>query len=81
MNVVLLATRMLAECAREGQCARRVPDEQDAAQVRSALRRGARTRGMSIRTARIDDAVVVVRTDAALWGEDAATMRAKLTPP
>ena len=34
-----------------------------------------------LRTARMDTAVVVVRVDADLWKQDAATMRTKLTPP
>ena len=57
------------------------PRRQDAAQLRNALRRGARTTGMTIRTARIDDAVVVARTDAALWkerGDDAGETDAPL---
>lgn len=29
----------------------------------------------------MDDLVVVARLDAAIWTDDTATMRAKLTPP
>jgi hypothetical protein len=36
---------------------------------------------MRIRTAQMDDVVVVARLDASVWHDDAATMRSKLTPP
>ena len=72
---------MLTECVAAGQSARRVADDADAAAVRAALRARARASGTRIRTARLDDTVVVARTDAALWTDDTATMRRKLTPP
>jgi hypothetical protein len=74
-----LAAQMLAECAREGQSARVVPRDADAAELRAEIRRRARADGVRIRTARMDDTVVAVRMDAAIWRDDAATMRRKLT--
>ena len=57
------------------------PDQQVVlVESRAVLRRRAREAGLRIRTARLDDTVVVVRTDARLWSEDAATMRRKLRP-
>lgn len=60
------------------QCTRSVADDELAARVRAEVRALAATDGIGVRTARIDGAVVVVRVDAAVWSEDAATMRAKL---
>lgn len=76
-----LAERMLESCARDQQCARRVPDDAEADALRVRLRVLARDRGIRIRTARLDDAVVVVLADADVWHEDGATMRRKLAPP
>lgn len=76
-----LAERMFESCARDQQCARRVPDDVEAEALRARLRVLAREQGLRIRTARIEDAVVVVLADADVWHEDAATMRRKLAPP
>ncbi len=72
---------MLRDCVEVGQAARRIAGDADAAAVREALRAAARSSGVRIRTARLDDTVVVARTDATLWTDDTATMRRKLTPP
>lgn len=61
------------------QCARWVPDDRVAREVRQQVRRLARDDGVRIRTARLGDRVVVVRLDARVWQQDAATMRRKLT--
>lgn len=74
------ALEMLAECRAHEQSARTVSDDSDAAAVRATIRRLAAAEGLRIRTARMGQAVVVVRLDAELWHEDAATMRRKLTP-
>ena len=71
---------MLAECESAGQSARRVPAGA-ADELRAELRARARQQQMRIRTAQMDDVVVVARTDASLWNDDTATMRAKLAPP
>jgi hypothetical protein len=75
-----LATDMWAVARSEEQCARVIPDEQLAAAVRSHVRSFAQQDGVKIRTARLDDTVVVVRLDAKIWTDDTATMRRKLTP-
>ncbi len=80
MDATRLAAEMMAQCVGEGQASRTVASDADAAALRSVLRESARASGVRIRTARVGGAVVVVRTDAALWGEDTATMRSKLTP-
>lgn len=76
-----LAEQMFAETMRDGQSARRVAGDSDAEQLRARLRRLGRDRAVRVRTARLDQTVVVARVDAELWGDDRATMRAKLAPP
>lgn len=71
---------MLAECVTSEQSVRRVTATDEASAVRAELRALARADGVRIRTARLDDTVVVVRVDARIWHDDAATMRRKLTP-
>lgn len=80
MDPEALAAAMLDAVVADGQHATRVPDDADAEAVRAALRALARRREVRIRTARLDDAVVAARLDAALWEDDAATMRRKLAP-
>ena len=80
MDVQSVAETVLAECESEGQSAHRVPAGA-ADDLRAELRAEARRQEMRIRTAQMDDVVVVARLDASLWQDDAATMRAKLTPP
>jgi hypothetical protein len=55
-------------------------DDLEAEGLRAALRRLGRARDVRLRTARMDETVVVARLDAQLWQDDRATMRAKLTP-
>lgn len=74
------ARQLFDMCVTEGQAARRIESDADAEAVRAELRRLARAAGVSIRTARLADTVVVARTDARLWRDDTATMRRKLTP-
>ncbi len=75
-----VATALFEECAREGQAALTVPGEADADRIRERLRALATEHGIRIRTSWTDGAVLVIRLDAALWQQDAATRRAKLTP-
>jgi hypothetical protein len=75
-----LAARIWAEARSAEQCVRPVPDDVLAAEVRRRVRRLAAADGVRVRTARIGDSVVVVRLDAAVWTQDAATMRRKLAP-
>ncbi|MGN6325384.1 hypothetical protein [Pseudolysinimonas sp.] len=75
-----MSDSMFAECLETGQAARVVPDDESAESIRRLLRVTAQDAGVGIRTARTDDTVVVVRIDAEVWGEDAGTMRRKLTP-
>ena len=72
---------MFAEVVADGQSARNVDDDAAAAEVRKALRTRAREAGVRLRTARMNGLVVAARLDAAIWTDDTATMRAKLTPP
>ena len=72
---------MFAECVEAEQSARRIGSDVDAAAVRERLRGLGRERDVRIRTARVDDTVVVVRLDAAVWDESSEVMRRKLTPP
>lgn len=75
-----LAQEMFDECLRDEQSARHIPDDERAAAVREQLRRLGRERHTRIRTARLNETVVLVRVDAQIWKDDAATMRRKLTP-
>jgi hypothetical protein len=81
VDTAALAAQLLAECREREQSARTVTDDGDAAAVREEVRRLAAAAGLRIRTARMGSAVVVVRLDAAVWHEDTATMRRKLSPP
>lgn len=74
-----LAATMWATARAEEQCARLVRDDRLASEVRSRVRQLAREDGIRIRTARMGDSVVIVRLDAQVWNQDAATMRQKLT--
>ncbi|WP_375424460.1 hypothetical protein [uncultured Friedmanniella sp.] len=80
MDASELAAELLAGCVADGQAVRRVPVDAEADLVRAELRRLARRGDVRVRTARLDDTVVVARTDAALWTDDTVTMRRKLTP-
>ncbi len=80
MDVQSIAETMLAECDSAGQSARRVPAAA-ADDLRVELRAKARQQQLRIRTAQMDDVVVVARLVASLWNDDTATMRAKLAPP
>ena len=80
MDVEAVARAMVDTATAEEQCVRRVPGDADAAAVRARVRTLARQRGLRIRTARLDDTVAVVRLDAAVWHQDAATMRRLLAP-
>ncbi|RKS77956.1 hypothetical protein CLV35_1661 [Motilibacter peucedani] len=75
-----LAQEMFAQCVAEEQSARWVSTDDEASRLRAELRRLARAAGVRVRTARAGDSVVVVRLDAAVWDEDATSMRRKLTP-
>lgn len=74
-----LATEMWSIARSNEQCARVIPDNGIAAEVRELVRRSAREDGIKVRTARMGDSVVIVRLDAQVWHEDAATMRRKLS--
>ena len=65
MDVTSLSETMLTECQSMGQSARRVPDSM-VDEMRAALRADARERRLRVRTARMDDVVVVARLDADL---------------
>jgi hypothetical protein len=80
MDADRIAHEMLAECDADGQSARVIAGDAAADETRSEIRRIARASGVRIRTARMGDTVVAVRVDAAIWREDAATMRRLLTP-
>ena len=75
-----LTHELWTQCLAEEQSVRRVTSEKEANETRAQVRRLAREAGVRIRTARMGDTVVVVRLDARIWKDDAATMRRKLTP-
>lgn len=72
------AQDMWAIAREQEQCARRIESDDLAARIRAELRRLAARDRIKIRTARLAD-TVVVRLDARVWRQDAATMRAKLS--
>lgn len=73
-----VATRLLEQCIETGQASQYVPPN-DVDHVRDEIRRLARTRDVHIRTAVLEDSLVVIaRLDADIWGDDSPTMRRKL---
>lgn len=80
-EVETFADELWARARDAEQSVGRVASDEDAERVRTRVRRLAAAAGIAVRTARIDDTVVIVRVDAAVWQESAASMRAKLTPP
>lgn len=74
-----VARELFDAALRDEQAVRLVPSDRDAQAVRSGVRALARAADVRIRTARMDHTVVVVLREAAVWQQDAATMRAKLT--
>jgi hypothetical protein len=80
VDVSSVAQDMFARVVEAEQCVRVVESDADAAALRAELRRLAKVEHLSIRTARLDDTVVAVRLDAAVWRESPDVMRAKLTP-
>lgn len=75
-----VAEQMFAECVDEEQSTRVVRSDAEAKHLRDALRRLARAARVKVRTAHLDDAVIVVRLDAAVWNESTEVMRQKLMP-
>ena len=80
MDPHALAHDLFRRAELEEQTAHRLDSGDDVEAVRQQVRRLARERGIGIRTAVMGDVLVVVRADAAIWAEPAATMREKLTP-
>lgn len=76
-----LAQALFARAQQEGQAVVRCGPETPDDDVRARVRALARAAGVKVRTGIVDGAVVVARTDAGLWTDDAATMRAKLAAP
>lgn len=74
------AQALWRQALHEEQAARTIPDDREAVAVRKRVRELARAAGVGVRTARLGATVVVVRVDAAVWHESAATMRRKLAP-
>lgn len=76
-----VAADLLAEAMAHEQVVRRLDAGYDLELVRMLVRRKARERNVKIRTALLDEHVlVVVLVDAAVWNESAEVMRAKLAP-
>jgi len=75
-----LAAELWSIARDEQQASRRIASDSLAERVRAGIRVRAAADGVKVRTARIGDAVVVVRRDADVWGESAAEMRRKLLP-
>jgi hypothetical protein len=80
MDAGSVARDMFTQVVEAEQSVRVVESDADAAALRAELRRLAKAENLGIRTARLDDTVVAVRLDAAVWQESTEVMRAKLTP-
>ena len=76
-----LARALVARARDRGQAVVRCDDTIPTDEVRARIRSLARDDRMPVRTAMIDDVLVVARLDAQLWSDDTPTMRAKLTAP
>lgn len=80
MDIEATAAELLDAATADQQVVRRLEADAPVPELRAAVRRLARARGVRIRTAMLGDALAVVRADADVWHEPVATMRAKLTP-
>lgn len=81
MDIDGVVNELLDRAAVAGQAVVRLEGDAPVPELRSAIRSAARERGMSIRTAMLDDVLAVVRADAPLWTESTATMRDELAAP
>jgi hypothetical protein len=76
-----MARTLLNAAIRDEQAVYQLSPADDVSALRAEIRRLARAEGIRIRTGLLDgDVLAVIMADAALWGEDAATMRGKLRP-
>lgn len=81
MDVRTVAGEMVDRASSAGQAVIRTDGDTPVTELRDAVRRTARARGVSVRTGMIDDVLAVVRTDAPLWEASAAEMRRALSAP
>ncbi|MFI8634073.1 hypothetical protein ACIGEP_15925 [Microbacterium sp. NPDC077663] len=75
-----LARTLLDIAIRDEQVAHRITADVDVPAVRGEIRRLARQEGVRIRTALMNDVLVVVRANAKVWTDTQEMMRHKLTP-
>ena len=81
MQDTALAAKLLDRARHDQQSAHRLQAGEDVDAVRREIRRIARSSGTKIRTAILDDVLVVVLADAEIWSDPASIMREKLGPP
>jgi len=75
-----LARDLLERACADEQAVFRCDASTPVEDIRRLIREGARRSGIHIRTGMVDDTLVVIRADAALWNESTAVMKRKLTP-
>lgn len=73
-----LAQGLLARAIARGQAVVRCDASIPVEPVRARVRGLARDAGVTVRTGMVEDVLAVARSDAELWSDDTATMRAKL---
>ncbi|WP_439689358.1 hypothetical protein ACRQ4C_15945 [Curtobacterium sp. SP.BCp] len=81
MDVDAVAAALVEHARTVGQAVVRTDTATPVAGLRTAVRRTARARGVSVRTGMVDDVLAVVRTDAPLWETSTAEMRRALSAP
>ena len=81
MDTAELASQLYRSAVDDEQSAYRIHAGDDVDELRRLVRQLARTDRIRVRTAVMDDVLVIVRTDATVWKENARAMRDKLTPP
>lgn len=81
MDVDAVAAALVERAQAVGQAVVRTDPATPVAELRTAVRRTARARGVSVRTGMVDDVLAVVPADAPLWDASTAEMRRVLTAP
>jgi hypothetical protein len=81
MDLADIATQMVDRAVDSGQSVLRTDRTTPVADLRRAVRRAARSRGVRIRTGMVDDVLAVITIDADLWTRPAAEMRSRLAAP
>jgi hypothetical protein len=81
VDVDAVAEELVGRACSVGQAVLRTDAATPVTELRTAVRRAARARGVAVRTGMVDDVLAVVRADAPLWDASTAEMRRALSAP